>query len=417
MFFETQEVGHFQKLGSGSYSTVHICELKDGSRVALKRPAPSILEYMHTILREGLLLRLGYGPAFKGIFVEPDGTFFGIGMDLGVCTLSKLREQIELRPRHILNIAHDLMKDIHKLHAHNIVHGDIKLANVIIFQEGAKICDFGLSCWASDAGPSPYTSRDEIYTINYRAPELFDNALNIKTSADIWAFGVTIFGAITSNSLCSFSDKSEITSFITKHFPDDYDTRLVSIRRIIDTVLRPTPLECESAAALTVLIARCLGKAETRPTSAEILDLLQNTSKSFVLEIKNTSPSKTYNMDCALAVAKPLLVLPIQSFTEDTIKLNAKNLLALIKIEQNLDEPIIHLSKILITCMPDWRLNICATLATSLCVMCIRPTHILQPLWCARFMNTSIRDYEHKLGLALTISISYPEWSSEIWAS
>jgi hypothetical protein len=105
-------------------------------------------------------------------------------------------------------------------------------------------------------------------------------------------------------------------------------------------------------------------------------------------------------------------------FTEDAIKLNAKYLLNLINVEANDDicAAIVALSRRLLASMPGWRLNVCATLATSLCVMCVRPTHVLQTVWCARFMNTSIKDYELKLGLALSIAISYPDWAERVWA-
>ena len=416
--FETLEVGHFQKLGSGSYSTVHICELKDGSRVAMKRPGPSILEYMHTTLREGLLLRQGYGPAYKGIFTENDGTFFGISMDLGICTLSKMREQIELRPQHILKVAFDVIQDIYKLHSANLVHGDIKLANVIIFKDFAKICDFGLSSWSSNTGPSPYTSKDEIFTVNYRAPELLDSIDTIETSADIWAFGITLFGAITSNTICTYSDKQEIKAFIEKTFPDDFEKRLSNIQTIIHTTLKPSDTESNFVSHLSILIARCLSSASERPSAKDIYNSLLDMPKTpFVIEYKNSSPSKTYHIECIQVIPKPIQILEFSEFAEETIKLNAKKLLALIKIENTvIDSSILKLSQTLTATMPSWRIHICATLATSLCVMLVRPTHVLQPLWCARFMNTSIRDYEKKLGIALTIAISYPDWSREIWA-
>ena len=414
------KTGHFQKLGSGSYSTVHICELEDGSRIAMKRHGPTILEYMHTILREGLLLTNGYGPKMLGVFTEADGTFMGLGMSLGICTLSKISYYIKLSPTQIMRLGKDIIADLAKLHAANIIHGDLKQANIIVYKDYAKICDFGLASWTSQTGPSHYTSRDEIYTINYRAPELSPIVLDLKTSADIWALGITLFGIIENESICVLSERAEIDKFIDATFPPDYDERHASIKKIIEEKTLSKDLEqAESIETLATIIALCLDRNPSkRPSASDLLALCKDSLCSNYKIDSKISPSKSYQIDCVLALPKMIDLADLTPFTEDAIKLNAKNLLNLINVEANEDicAAVVALSRRLSASMPSWRINVCATLSTSLCVMCVRPTHVLQPVWCARFMNTSIKDYELKLGLALSIAISYPEWAERVWA-
>ena len=418
-FAETKIV-NFRRLGSGSYSTVHVCHLDDGSNIAVKRPGPTILEYMHTILREGLLLQKRYGPNPSGLFVLNDGTFFGIGMDLGICTLSKLRDSGPIQPSQMIHITRDILSDLHKLHSANIVHGDLKLANVIVFKDNCRICDFGLSSWSSDRGSHPFTTDDEMYTINYRPPELNQKQMFVTQYSDIWALGITLFGMIENDSICCLSDKNEISQFIATKFSDDYVTRFKSIKSILHTNVKVLPEENIFADAFCTLIAKCLNRTSAlRPTAKDLLDLLKDFEiKPFSIEIKTLSPFKTYDLSCKMVTAKPIVLQSLTEFGESSVLLNAKNLLQLIKVEPNeiMNASIVHLSKILQSVMPVWRTNVCATLSTALCVMCVRPTYILQPIWCARFINTSVADYENKLGIALTIAILYPDWSDVIFA-
>ena len=351
-----------------------------------------------------------------GVFTELDGTFMGLGMTLGICTLSKLTYFVKLNAMQALEICRDIITDLAKLHASNKIHGDLKQANIIMYKNSAKICDFGLASWTSEAGPSPYTSHDEIYTINYRAPELSPRIDDLQTSADIWALGITLFGIIENETICVLSDRTEIEKFIESTFPPDYEQRLAVIKTIIEKKIEGN---AEAVDSLANIIALCLDRNPLkRPRAQDLLSLFNDSlCQEFTIESK-TTPSKSYQIDCVLALPKLVDLPTMAPFTQDAVKLNAKNLLNLINVEANEDicTAILALSRQLSACMPDWRINVCATLATSLCVMCVRPTHVLQPVWCARFMNTSIKDYELKLGLALSIAISYPEWSERVWA-
>ena len=77
------------------------------------------------------------------------------------------------------------------VHSQGVVHGDIKLPNVLIGLDGTvSLVDFGLSCDATDA---EYLSKNH-GTFHTRAPETFwpkaqRSGLN-SYATDIWAFGV-----------------------------------------------------------------------------------------------------------------------------------------------------------------------------------------------------------------------------------
>jgi len=82
-----------------------------------------------------------------------------------------------------------------ELHSKNILHGDIKPNNILIFKEGneiyPKLCDFGLSILIT-----PSCSYNEIkkffYSVSFYPPEIF-NRLGVYLKSDIWALGCTFY--------------------------------------------------------------------------------------------------------------------------------------------------------------------------------------------------------------------------------
>jgi serine/threonine protein kinase len=89
----------------------------------------------------------------------------------------------------IMLILHNICLGVEYLHSRNIVHGDIKPSNILIFKDNkkyvAKLSDFSLSGLCFDRINNKYA-----YTIGYRAPEVeLKGSYDFK--ADIWALGQT----------------------------------------------------------------------------------------------------------------------------------------------------------------------------------------------------------------------------------
>ncbi|CAB3376051.1 Hypothetical predicted protein [Cloeon dipterum] len=91
----------------------------------------------------------------------------------------------------IKKLMQQLLNGLHYLHAHKILHRDLKTCNILVTKSGCiKVADFGLSRAFStpeQGKPNRYTNR--VVTIWYRPPELLLGERNYGPSVDMWGFG------------------------------------------------------------------------------------------------------------------------------------------------------------------------------------------------------------------------------------
>jgi cyclin-dependent kinase 12/13 len=98
--------------------------------------------------------------------------------------------KINFKVSEIKCIFHQILTGVAYMHENNIIHRDIKGANILINNKGeVKIADFGL---ARPYNPNPnlnkqYTNR--VVTLWYRSPELLLGSQNYGPSVDIWSVG------------------------------------------------------------------------------------------------------------------------------------------------------------------------------------------------------------------------------------
>ena len=122
--------------------------------------------------------------------------------DLSGLTLSKYRFELP----QIKYIMYQLLKGVQYLHHNNIIHRDIKCANILINNKGQiKIGDFGLARNITPNHIKEYTYK--VVTLWFRAPELLFGERLYGTAIDVWSCGC-VFGELLTGK-CPFQGKDE----------------------------------------------------------------------------------------------------------------------------------------------------------------------------------------------------------------
>lgn len=81
----------------------------------------------------------------------------------------------------------ELLYGVHMMHDNGIIHGDLKLENIILTNDKKhiKIIDFGLSKYIND-----YDNTEQIGTIEYLSPEMILYHDTFDERHDIWCIGI-----------------------------------------------------------------------------------------------------------------------------------------------------------------------------------------------------------------------------------
>ena len=122
--------------------------------------------------------------------------------DLSGLALAKYKFQIS----QIKYIIYQILKGVQYLHKNNIIHRDIKCANILINNKGKiKIGDFGLARNITPNHTKKYTYK--VVTLWFRAPELLFGETLYGTAIDVWSCGCVFGELLTGN--CPFQGKDE----------------------------------------------------------------------------------------------------------------------------------------------------------------------------------------------------------------
>jgi len=134
--------------------------------------------------------------------VNDDNGSFGIIMSPGSCDLlTYLESNTPLSESKLFEWFHPIFVDLEKIHQKGVIHNDIKLENIVIYESNKQskdspsmlsLIDFGLS--------EDLLSSKALNTItgspNYLAPEIFKHQFH-SSKADVWSLGIVLFCCLT----------------------------------------------------------------------------------------------------------------------------------------------------------------------------------------------------------------------------
>ena len=114
---------------------------------------------------------------------------------------AEIIEKKVLEPSVVLKVAIDVCKALHEIHNHEIIHRDVKPANILISENGDfKLSDLGLARMSSAAtgGDENLTmSQTALGTPYYIAPEQAIDAKKADIRSDIYSLGATLYYCLT----------------------------------------------------------------------------------------------------------------------------------------------------------------------------------------------------------------------------
>lgn len=199
MLSKDQMLGKYQildRLGAGGFGTVYLAmDRLLNRRVALKIPHHQADE--QALLQEPrIMAALKHANIVELITVEKkDDTFFMVMEFIEGESLDKeIRRERTLAPPRALEIAIDVCSAIGFAHAHQVLHRDLRPANILITREGvAKVTDFGTSRFLELQKDG--FARTRIGSPPYMAPEHFRGRAVFQS--DLWSLGITLFEMLT----------------------------------------------------------------------------------------------------------------------------------------------------------------------------------------------------------------------------
>ncbi len=198
-FDNTNQIGQgtFGKVYKSSYYTkdnelktvaikkISMSSQDEGLPLTAVREISILKSYHHPNLVELLDIVIApvKSPNFRG---HVDLVFEYMEHDINALVESK----IQFTAGQIKNIMRQILSGIAYLHSNNIIHRDIKSANILLNNKGVvKLGDFGLARTIS-----PIVQRNKLYsgnvvTIWYRPPELLLGMKNYDLKVDMWSIG------------------------------------------------------------------------------------------------------------------------------------------------------------------------------------------------------------------------------------
>ncbi len=175
------------------------------------------------------------------------------------------------------SIAAEVATGLAHAHCYGLVHGDVKLSNVLVDWQGrVKLTDFGLLLVPDRQGPATAMTRTVLGTPAYAAPEQLLNLEKVTEKADVYALGGLLLTLLTGRQ--PFEASSLVELMFKHHSEPPLDPRhwqpriptlmLDLMSRMLAKKPQHRPAAAEVAAVLRRLASQPSPPSESRVGSA-----------------------------------------------------------------------------------------------------------------------------------------------------
>jgi len=254
-----EKLGHYRltaKIGEGGMGVVYRARDEELNRdVAVKVLAASMLEHLSKdhLLKEAQTASALNHPNICTIYQvgRVDNGFYLVMELVDGQPLSEMARKTQLTTEAVTRYGVQIADALAHAHDRQIVHRDLKGANVVITPDGrVKVLDFGLARRLDKATVETITrslaslerDRSIVGTLPYMAPEVLAGETGSYQS-DIWALGVLLYEAVTGQLPFSGSTPYGLSAAILHELPK--------------------PLPSSVPPGLSAVIIRCLAKGLT----------------------------------------------------------------------------------------------------------------------------------------------------------
>lgn len=171
----------------------------------------------------------------------------------------------------LLKVAIDVSKGMNYLHQNNIIHRDLKTANLLMDEhEVVKVADFGVARVQTQSG----VMTAETGTYRWMAPEVIEHK-PYDHKADVFSFGIVLW------------------ELLTGQLPYSSLTPLQAAVGVVQKALRPT-IPKTTHPRFAELLERCWQQDPTqRPHFSDIVEILQNLAKEVGTEGEDRRKDKS----------------------------------------------------------------------------------------------------------------------------
>ncbi|XP_049850366.1 serine/threonine-protein kinase pakC-like [Schistocerca gregaria] len=245
-------------LGKGHYGSVYVAKSRaDSLTYAAKEIWIHNTRSLMLAKRELLELKSSNHPNIVK-FIE--GYIFGqkVWIVMEYCqrgNVTNLVRSLELEEPHIAFLLHEILCGLEYLHSKNVVHSDLKGANILLSTNGGvKIADLGLS---SIMGLEEREIGGSCYWV---APETM-LAWRCDTKSDIYSLGCVCIEMVTGHPPCSTFPPLKALYYKSKYgFPMIDDKWSISLKDFVRRCMDPDPDRRPDAKSLLqhpLLVKRC----------------------------------------------------------------------------------------------------------------------------------------------------------------
>ncbi|KAG1473778.1 hypothetical protein G6F56_000754 [Rhizopus delemar] len=185
-------------IGKGQFGSVYrTLDLSTGEVVAIKRVKLEEEELYKEIMKEvNILKNLSHTNVIKYIGFIPSEDYMDIILEYAEngSLMSTLKSFGEFPEKLVASFCVKILKGLEYLHANDVVHCDLKAANILTTKTGdVKLTDFGVSLNLKIKTAESDTVSG---TPNWMAPEVIE-LKGATTKSDIWSLGCTLIELVT----------------------------------------------------------------------------------------------------------------------------------------------------------------------------------------------------------------------------